>query len=277
MMGPSSVDDILRATRYLRSGEYSDFTIKCGEKTFNVHRAVLGASSEFFAKAFKTRFGKGDHPSINLAEDDLEVVARMIVFSYAGDYPCLENGLTVSRVFDRMHSTPERCKYDPGWWRPISKDREGRAGWEPEAQGLPVTEDDSDHDEATKADLLSLHASVYGIAEKYDLDALKELSRRRYLASLAIRIEPQDFINSVAIIYSTTLKTDDLRKHAAWTAQKYRRGLRDIPEFKELWHGEPDFACDFLANYRAVDGVWRNCCSKYYSRDEDWCLCDLYE
>lgn len=74
------------------------------------------------------------------------------------------------------------------------------------------TEDNPYRKETKSASLLSLHARVYGIAEKYDVDALKALSSQRYLASLATNIEAHDFITSIHIIYAATLTSNDLRK-----------------------------------------------------------------
>jgi hypothetical protein len=83
--------------------------------------AVLGASSEYFAKAFSTRFR--DHQSTRFTDDDPETMACMIIFLYAGDYPCIESGLTISRVFDKRPSTTGRGRYELGWWRPLHADR----------------------------------------------------------------------------------------------------------------------------------------------------------
>lgn len=40
----------------LVSGDYSDFTITCKGRTFNVHRAVVCPQSSFFAAALNGRF-----------------------------------------------------------------------------------------------------------------------------------------------------------------------------------------------------------------------------
>lgn len=44
------------------------------------------------------------------------------------------------------------------------------------APGMQPTEDNPYPKETKSASLLSLHARVYGVAEKYDADALKALS-----------------------------------------------------------------------------------------------------
>jgi hypothetical protein len=40
----------------LESGKYSDLTISCGDRVFNVHRAVVCPRSSFFAAACDGKF-----------------------------------------------------------------------------------------------------------------------------------------------------------------------------------------------------------------------------
>jgi hypothetical protein len=47
---------ILTSSSLLASGEFSDFVVTCGDKTWNVHKAFVCTHSDVFAAASK--FGK---------------------------------------------------------------------------------------------------------------------------------------------------------------------------------------------------------------------------
>lgn len=71
----------------------------------------------------------------------------------------------------------------------------GQIGWLPESN--PV-----------------VHARVYAVAQKYQVTALKSLALRRYRAALQNRPDFDEFLDSVAEVYTSTGPHD--------------RGLRDI-------------------------------------------------
>jgi hypothetical protein len=50
------MDKLLTFSSLLATGEFSDFIIKCGDKTWNVHKAIVCTQSDVFAAASK--FGK---------------------------------------------------------------------------------------------------------------------------------------------------------------------------------------------------------------------------
>lgn len=57
---------------------YSDLTIVCGAKRYQVHRALLATRSSFFKGACRNAFIEAETGVINLSEDDAEAVEHMV-------------------------------------------------------------------------------------------------------------------------------------------------------------------------------------------------------
>ncbi|KAF5723308.1 hypothetical protein FMUND_1942 [Fusarium mundagurra] len=70
----------------LHSEKFSDMTIICGEHQFKTHRAVVCTQSPFFDKAMSGNFMESKSRSIELPEDDPDVVERFLEFLYTGTY-----------------------------------------------------------------------------------------------------------------------------------------------------------------------------------------------
>ena len=94
---------VLQFSGLLGSGKYSDLTLKCGSRSWKVHKSVLCLQSDFFAKAcdgtFKvrndglTRSGlpltelqEAHTNTIDLSGDNEYTIAAMIHFMYHGNY-----------------------------------------------------------------------------------------------------------------------------------------------------------------------------------------------
>ncbi|KAM3083494.1 hypothetical protein ACMFMG_004142 [Clarireedia jacksonii] len=75
------------------SGKYSDLVIKCEDRKFNVHRAIVCTQSRPIAAAIDHGFKEASTGEIHLEEDDPEIVELMINFLYNGNY-VLPNNLS---------------------------------------------------------------------------------------------------------------------------------------------------------------------------------------
>ncbi|CAI6077698.1 unnamed protein product, partial [Clonostachys chloroleuca] len=80
------------------SGQYSDFTITCKGKRFQVHKAIVCPRSGFFAAALRTDFKEACEGIVDLSSDDLGIVEIIIHYFYHLDYELL----------------PQRCHADTG-------------------------------------------------------------------------------------------------------------------------------------------------------------------
>ncbi|KAK4168492.1 hypothetical protein QBC43DRAFT_310321 [Cladorrhinum sp. PSN259] len=71
---------------FLGSDKFSDMTIRCGDRVFKAHRAIVCSQSAFFDKALTGGFSGAARNFINLLEDDPEVMKRFLEFLYTGTY-----------------------------------------------------------------------------------------------------------------------------------------------------------------------------------------------
>ncbi|KAK7749158.1 hypothetical protein SLS62_008338 [Diatrype stigma] len=67
-------------------GEYSDLTVKCGDRTFNIHRAIVCTQSAVFAKMCDGPWKEAHERVIDLPEDDPTIFDILLSCLYMGDY-----------------------------------------------------------------------------------------------------------------------------------------------------------------------------------------------
>ncbi|VUC26791.1 unnamed protein product [Clonostachys rosea] len=76
----------------LLSGKYSDFTLRCQDVEFQLHKAVICMQSPMFAAALDGNFAEAASGVIVAELFDLNTIQRLIQFFYIGDYdaetPC---------------------------------------------------------------------------------------------------------------------------------------------------------------------------------------------
>ena len=113
---------------------------------------------------------------------------------------------------------------------------------------------------------LMVHAAMYGMGDKYDIPALKKLSRDNYVHTFKnIEYPVSDFIESVPVAFTTTAETDqELRKWVVWEAQKYNVLLWHYADFKDVMNKAPEFVHDLVTKYARGSFVW---CDKCKERD----------
>lgn len=70
----------------LDSGEFSDYTIRCRGRNFQVHRSIISAQSRFFEAACKHTWREGSSRVLDLPDDDPEAVGAVVQFIYHGVY-----------------------------------------------------------------------------------------------------------------------------------------------------------------------------------------------
>ncbi|KAH8709824.1 Speckle-type POZ protein-like [Beauveria bassiana] len=70
----------------LESGQFSDLTLVCGDKQFNVHKAVVCAQCRVLAAAIREPFQASKTGKIVIEEYDTDTVEKMVEFLYTGDY-----------------------------------------------------------------------------------------------------------------------------------------------------------------------------------------------
>jgi hypothetical protein len=121
---------------------------------------------------------------------------------------------------------------------------------------------------------LTFHASLYGVAEKYECPDLKELCRNAYIRSLSGQFSTSDFISSIHVVYETTPETDEgLRKWAVIVSQGYKSRLQLHPSFKALFTSRPDFSWELTTAYTEVKNYYCGNCEKNVPCGKTGCIC----
>jgi ATP-dependent helicase/DNAse subunit B len=95
---PTPIQSILsNVASMLDNHEFSDFKIIVGDKEFNVHKNILSAASDSFAKIFRTR-GK----SYKINDIDEEVFGHLLRYIYTGKAPENLDEVAV-KLFEASH------------------------------------------------------------------------------------------------------------------------------------------------------------------------------
>ncbi|PYH92112.1 hypothetical protein BO71DRAFT_384223 [Aspergillus ellipticus CBS 707.79] len=84
----------------LLEGRYSDMKITCKGFTFNVHRAIICHQSRVFEAALSHDFQEAATQTVDLPNDDLETIERVISYLYIQDYEPAGHIVPLDRVSD---------------------------------------------------------------------------------------------------------------------------------------------------------------------------------
>ncbi|KAF1831388.1 hypothetical protein BDW02DRAFT_56675 [Decorospora gaudefroyi] len=255
-MAEPARDILVSALKHLLiSGDHSDFVITCGSDTHNVHKAIVCARSKFLKAAERFPVQEAAGAKVDLSEDEPAIVKLAIQYFYEADYePKLADSQKAFVPFYTAETTPVvrmpkfnsyhyifphtceehciipnicphhtcymgECRVDcvdfvcklccPRWDLPV----------EPEP--------------AETIELL-LHAKMYEIADKYDVDGLKELAREKFTWACSVYWDSQHFATAAHHAYSTTPDEDKgLREIVSKTLFEHM-DLIDKPEVDAL-------------------------------------------
>ncbi|KAF2023846.1 hypothetical protein EK21DRAFT_80020 [Setomelanomma holmii] len=230
------------------SGMYSDLTIVCGAKRYQVHRALLASRSPFFEGACRNSFLEAQTGVIDLSEDDAEAVEHMVHYFYHVDYLTKPLSRRSSQRSSRPSSPLSRIskrtapkKLDPALVEdpllaimaaanttmPLTPPAEEPAfqNFETSSSKFPDTpmadqfeiddlESEPEPEVNPQKSHLVTHAKVYAIAEKYGITGLKALARQKFAQELNLHLDSPDFAEACQEAYESTFHTD--------------RGLRDV-------------------------------------------------
>ncbi|CZT15724.1 uncharacterized protein RCC_01558 [Ramularia collo-cygni] len=138
------------ARRLYASGVLTDFTIICGDKRYEVHRAILICHSAYFKACFLSGLREAEQRVIDLKDDPPQAVELMIQYFYDQEYD-------------------------------VGVDEESK-------KAAPYT-----------------HSTVYAVADKYLVPALKALARVKFGLALKQGVLPP---GATQHIYESTPETD---------------------------------------------------------------------
>ncbi|KAK4544714.1 hypothetical protein LTR36_003963 [Oleoguttula mirabilis] len=216
-----SVDEIMS----IKTGVYSDLTIKCGKYMFEVHKVIVCTRSEYFATACKPgAFKEGQTGVIELlaasesdgtdedpSADDPEAVKSMIEFLYGHDYEA-------SAIF-----------VDPG------KVNEGKL-----KNAKPPLIPCGDCNTV-------MHAKMYALGSKYHIGSLKAVALAKFMEAASYAWNTSDFVEAMRLAYSTTPDEDKgIRDIVAQTIVDHQDVLLPRMEVETTVRGISGLAYDLL-------------------------------
>lgn len=250
----------------------SDFIIHCQGHTWRVHRLIISNGCEFFHKLCTGNFKvdcslsrrdtvlidkqEAIERSVDLPDDDPKIVARLLLFLYTGGYP--------------VHLTEE--------WHRLNNEN-----YYAYRKQLASVIRCNDNEDEIPTSSLCVEAAVHGIAEKYVVPRLKELSAEAYQECMDAKWNKRcpetiaEFIRSIKIVYNTTKPSDRLRDFVVWQTQIDYLTTVHFRAFQELFTSNGDFAWDLVAKGKAKQWVWCNRCkgNVQLRHFERYCLCGM--
>ncbi|UPK97371.1 hypothetical protein LCI18_008306 [Fusarium solani-melongenae] len=217
----------------LSSGDYSDMTIRCRGREFNTHRAVVCSQSPFFKTALSSNFKEGASGTVDLPDDDPEIVHYFLEFLYIGTYS-IDNSkydmtveaaeATNKHILDRLSRRPAKPTLPRGRFQQLNP---GQSRWSPYAfKASPVP---TENNNETKGEwMMKKSVQIYALADKYGVPALRLLARDRlfevgkdFLTSAtgwdsASWEETAFFSEIVKMIYDNTFSEQDPLRQALY-------------------------------------------------------------
>ncbi|KAM3433124.1 hypothetical protein MY4824_006179 [Beauveria thailandica] len=221
----------------LKSGQFSDLTLVCGSKDFNVHKAVVCAQSKVLAAAIREPFQESKTGKIVIEEYDTDTVEKMVEFLYTGDYkPQPPQGEKTSD-----DTAPEKDMVQRMLATSVadSVDRQ------------PHQAEETTENAAPQEDLVQ-HVLVNSIADYYDIPALADLSKEK------LRHASQNATNKSLVLAAATealSRTGDATVHAM-LAEATAKDIRHHLESGELAALVGGFATEIVKrSVAAEDGL----------------------
>ncbi|KAL9137821.1 MAG: hypothetical protein Q9175_000955 [Cornicularia normoerica] len=105
-------------TRLFDSGEDSDFTVKCGNRVWQLRRCILRSGSEYFKNACSGKF-EGCLGSIELKEEDPQYAGILLRYFYVHDYQLDDLGSPPLVANARVYAIAD--KYGVGLLKELAK------------------------------------------------------------------------------------------------------------------------------------------------------------
>lgn len=180
---------------------------------------VVCTACDFFLKSLKFAAGKeAESRCINLPEDDPEMIRRLIAYLYLGDYDP-NSGMALAQFsaiaqHESTSATNPTHHYRRGAFgvsvtdpcaclAPNAKNTEQPVAKETDSQqDYKVYEKTANAVEV--ANPLTIHASMYALGDKYQVEGLSSLAKEKFECCLHHHAQTEDFIAAVQIAYSTT-------------------------------------------------------------------------
>jgi len=243
LISPNSVifelaDPDLR--RLLEGGAYSDLTINCGHDKYNVHRAIVCPRSTFFEKACDSQFKEAHTRAIELPGDDPKAIELMLHYLYRLDYP-------------QQQQEPQQGTHSssPG----VGADLETSiASSKKQRKMLKAVSHHADR-KIPKTSNLLIHAKMYALGEKYDIQGLKDLALGKFLTEVEFYWDTDDFIKAFEEVFTSTVEEDRGLRNACVDIIAQHVELLDRTQLQDVVK-RCDVAFELMMRFRSKRRDW---------------------
>ncbi|KAI9720660.1 MAG: hypothetical protein M1812_002840 [Candelaria pacifica] len=228
----------------LRTGKYSDLTIRCEGEDVKVHRVIVCSPSKVLSAAVDGGFKEADTFVIELHDEHLSTLRRALSFLYTKDYD-------VSPYEEEQDTKPVMAsETDHGEANSslvVCETPQTTAATILEASSH-TTIPETNHTHGTRPDLF-VHADVYAFGDKYDISGLKDLAAAKFKECF-IGLDPsstKDFHQLVREVYHSTPRSDDgLRKTIVECCGQHINDLLTTSSFQEMVYNTEGSGLDLL-------------------------------
>ncbi|EAT77701.2 hypothetical protein SNOG_14849 [Parastagonospora nodorum SN15] len=235
----TSVDNLLN------SGEYSDLTIICGDETHKVHKAIVCSRCDFFERAERFPVGReAAEGTINLPEDEPKIIALLLEFLYTGEYTPKLIGQIVPSFPHSCFNTCKKvlCLHHACSWHCQCRCRNFTcASCPPETrQPVPGTLQGGE-------DQLLLHAKLYSLADKYNVQGLQDLAKLKFDCASKVFWMSSVFGSVAEHVFTSTPDKDvGLRSIVKKTLVENRLPLMKQPTIQTFLMKRPEMMLELL-------------------------------
>ncbi|KAK6332981.1 hypothetical protein TWF718_010807 [Orbilia javanica] len=160
----------------LKSGKYSDFTIKCGSKEWKVHRAVICPQSEYFRIVCDSNFKEKFEAELDLSEESPFDVENILKFLYMGEYTAIQSeGQLLSPETDTVVSALKATSLF------IAEDEDGSNQADAQQEPSKTSVCGPANHEIVRQ---RYHIAMYAMGDKYIIENLKTQAAKSFIKGL---------------------------------------------------------------------------------------------
>jgi len=231
---------LLKAFNELYDGrKYSDLIVQSTDKEHHVHKAIVCPRSAFFAKACEGAFKEARTGVINLLDDDPLAVQLMVDYFYHLNYHISWYRGCSKNTQPKSPTIEEDASSEDALWRRESEDEKSTRS----ANERPLPK-------------LTIHATVFALAEKYAVEDLMELALDKFKEEAETNWNPVDFLQAAEVVYTTT--TEEVRgmRTAVLDILYQYPSILVKPEGQKLAKNVGDLTFDALMHMVARRASW---------------------